>query len=161
MSRPDTEAVAIGYLHSNDVSYSWHVSLMSLVAHDLEHQGRVLRGGWMAMKPGTGGIIEGRNQVVHQFLHSSDVDWLLWLDTDMGFPPDTVDRLLEVADPVTRPVVGALCFAYKEVTSDGLGGHRAVPRPTVYDWVTEGEEQGFRGRTVYPLSHVVPFAGTG
>ena len=32
----------------------------------------------------------------------------------MGFAPDTINRLLEAADPVERPVVGGLCFTQRE-----------------------------------------------
>ena len=53
-----------------------------------------------------------RNYLVQEFL-ASGMDWLWFVDTDMQFPADTLDRLLSVADPQTRPVVGGLCFSLK------------------------------------------------
>lgn len=154
-------AVTVAYLHGNDVSYSWHRSLLDLIGYDLTHDQRVVRGGWMSMKAATGGIVEGRNDAAAGFLTEKNSDWLWWVDSDMGFAPDTVDRLLAVADPVERPVVGGLCFAYKEAGPDGLGGARCAPRPTLFDWVSEGDEAGFKGRTTYPVNGVVRVDGTG
>jgi hypothetical protein len=53
-----------------------------------------------------------RNYLVEEFL-ATGMDWLWFVDTDMQFPADTLDRLLAVAHPETRPVVGGLCFALK------------------------------------------------
>lgn len=157
----DPGAVTVAYLHGNEVPYSWHRSLLDLIGYDLAHHQRVIAGGWMSMKAATGGIVEGRNDAVGGFLAEKDAQWLWWVDSDMGFAPDTVDRLLEVADPVDRPVVGGLCFAYKEAGPDGLGGARCTPRPTIFDWVTDGDEAGFKGRMTYPVADVVRCAGTG
>jgi hypothetical protein len=157
----EADAVTVAYLHQTDVAYSWHRSLLEMVGYDLGHHSRIVRGGWMGMRCGTGGIVEGRNELVRRFLDQGDSPWLWWVDTDMGFQPDTVDQLMEVADPVDRPIVGALCFAYKEVAPDGLGGYQCAPRPTIFDWITEGDAQGFKGRTTYPLNTVVRCAGTG
>lgn len=156
-----TDAVAVAYLHGNDVAYSWHRSLLDLIGWDLTHDRRVIAGGWMSMKAATGGIVEGRNDAVTGFLSGEHADWLWWVDTDMGFAPDTVDRLLAAADPQERPVVGGLCFAYKEAGPDGLGGARCAPRPTLFDWVTEDDKAGFKGRTTYPVNDLVRVDGTG
>lgn len=53
-------------------------------------------------------IAEARNRAVNTFA-ASDCEWLWFVDADMVFPPDTLRRLLEVADRETAPVVGALC----------------------------------------------------
>jgi hypothetical protein len=155
------DLVTVAYLHSDEVAHSWHQSLMEMVAWDFAHHGRILRGGWLAMSCGTGGLVEARNQVARQFLGERDADWLLWVDTDMGLAPDTVDCLMEAADPVERPVVGGLCFAQKDVDADGLGGYRCEPRPTIFDWVQDGEAGTFVGRTTYPVNTVVRCHGTG
>jgi hypothetical protein len=159
IGQPD--AVAVAYIHGNEISYSWHHSLIELLAYDLAHHGRVLRGGWVGMRPATGGIVEGRNKTIQTFLQDREAQWLWWVDTDMGFAPDTVERLMDAADPVERPVVGALCFAYAETSPDGMGGSRCSPRPTIFDWVGDGEQAGFRGWTNYPVSALVRCAGTG
>lgn len=156
------ESVCVAYVHPEDVSYSWHRSLIELVGHDLANFGRVVAGGWLAVSYGADGLVAARNKAAKTFLEERPAaDWLLWLDTDMGFAPDTADRLLAVADPKTRPVVGALCFAYKQLSGDGMGGWHAAPRPTIFDWVADGAEQGFQGRTTYPVNELVQCAGTG
>jgi hypothetical protein len=41
----------------------------------------------------------------------ADADWMLWIDSDMDFPPDMMLRFLSVANPYNRPVVAANCMA--------------------------------------------------
>lgn len=158
------EAVTIAYVHPNEVTTSWHQSLLSLIGHDLGGPCRVARGGWLAMRCyGADGIPAARNKAVEQFLADKDADWLFWIDTDMGFEPDTVDRLLEVADPIERPIVGGLCFAQKQTEPDGMGGWETALAPTIYDWTTVEStgETGFLSRRDYPVNTLVQCAGTG
>src|SRR4030081_2885653 len=98
--KPDNSgAVTVAYIHSNEATMSWHHSLMELVNHDMGAEGRVMRGGWVAIHCGTGGLVEARNMAVESFLNDRVGEWLWWVDTDMGFAPNTIDRLLEAADP--------------------------------------------------------------
>lgn len=162
----DPSAVAVAYVHDNREAHSWQRSLMELVGYDLANHGRVLRGGWLAMRYGAGGLVAARNKAVAQFLAADDADWLWWIDTDMGFAPDTVDRLMEVADPQSRPIVGALCFAWRERVPDGMFGHRCTANPTIFDWTEYTDDEGrtahgFLARSQYPISSVVRAAGTG
>jgi hypothetical protein len=156
-------AVVVAYVHSNDVSYSWYHSMIEMVGWDMAHDMRVLRGGYIAMRCGTDGLPEARNRAVKEFLAEKQAEWLFWIDTDMGFPADAVDRLLEVADPVDRPVVGGLCFAWREETADGSGGWRCKASPTVFDWLNlEDERQmGFAVRWDYPTDTLTRVGGTG
>lgn len=118
-------------------------------------------GPYVAMKCGTDGLPAARNQVAAQFL-ASDAQWLWWIDTDMGFAPDTVDRLLAEADPIDRPMVGALCFANREFAADGLGGYRCVPVPTLYGWHERDDgRSGFLPILDYPRGETVRVDGTG
>lgn len=159
---PSGDAVTVGYVHSNEVTYSWHHSMVEMVGYDLARHGRIIRGGYIAMRCGTGGLVEARNKTVTEFLASKDADWLLWLDTDMGFPADLCERLLEVADPAQRPIVGALCFSQRELESDGMGGWRCQAVPTVLDWAhLENGQEGFAVRWDYPHDTVTRCAGTG
>lgn len=157
-----TGAVTVAYCHGNEVAHSWHESLLNLVGYDLANNQRVIAGGWLAMKCGTNGLVEGRNEAIARFLSDRDAEWLLWLDTDMGFEANTVDRLVEAADAVERPIVGALCFAQRETASDGMGGYRTEPRATLFDWVNHPDgRSGFVGRTSWPINALVQVAGTG
>lgn len=158
------DAVTVAYVHPNEITTSWHQSLLNLIGHDLGSQCRVARGGWLAIRCyGADGIPAARNKAVSQFLEEKDADWLFWIDTDMGFAPDTVDRLIEVADPETRPIVAGLCFAQKQTIPDGMGGWRTALAPTIYDWTTVEStgETGFLSRREYPVNTLLQCAGTG
>jgi len=162
----ESDAVTVAYVHGNHeygdlVTHSWHMSLTELVAWDLQHEARVIRGGWIAVRCGTDGLPDSRNSAIQQFLENRDSQWLCWIDTDMGFQPDMIDRLVEAADPKTRPVIGALCFSWKETGIDGMGGFRCEPRPTIFDWKTIGDETGFVGRASYPPNMLIRCGATG
>lgn len=154
------ETAVLAYVHPNEIAHSWHLSVMELVGWDVAHHRR-LTGGWLAMRCGSGGLVEARNKVAGEFL-DREGDWLFVVDTDMGFAPDTLDRLLEAADPVERPMVGALCFAQREVVPDGCGGFRCVPMPTLFSWRNLGKQaSGFSPIVEWPRDELVPVDGTG
>lgn len=154
--------VLLAYLHPNTVSHNFFDSVERLVAWDLTHKGYVIRsGGPVKFRCGPGGLVEARNDVA-AYLLSTDHDWLLFVDADMGFAADSLDRLLEVADPTDRPIVGGLCFALREYAPDGMGGWCTQPSPTVYQWGTRADgASGFAPMLTYPVNAVVPVAGTG
>jgi hypothetical protein len=164
-----SDAVTVAYVHQNGVTYSWHHSMVEMVGYDLSNSGRIMAGGYIAMRCGSDGLVEARNRAVRHFLEDKPADWFFWIDTDMGFEPDTVDRLLEAADPVERPIVGALCFSMRETHSDEMGGWRTAPTPTIFDWahlkkVKDAgltEEMGFAVRWDYPPDTLVRCTGTG
>jgi hypothetical protein len=132
-----------------------------LIGWDLANHTRVIRGGYIGIRAGTDGMTLARNKAVKDFLAEKDAEWLFWIDTDMGFPPDTVDRLVEAADPEKRPIVGALCFGQEEYLDDGLGGFRCRAIPTIYDWVDTGEQQGFAVRWKYSIDTLTQVGATG
>lgn len=154
--------VAVAYVHGAEVAHSWHQSMQSLIAWDINHHQHVMGGGWFATKYGTGGIVQARNDTINAFLNQCDADWLFWVDTDMGFAADSVDRLLAAADPEERPIMGGLCFAMREVALDGLGGYSVQPTSTIFDWAQlPNGQQGFWTRQEWEPNTVTPCAGTG
>ena len=159
-----TQAVTVAYVHGgNDdvVAYSWHHSMIELVGWDMANHGRILQGGYISMRSGTNGLVESRNNAIRDFLLEGKADWLFWIDTDMGFPPDIIDQLMAVADPHERPIVGALCFSLRADEPDGLGGWRTMAVPTIFDWAHVDERHGFAVRWDYPINTVTACAGTG
>jgi hypothetical protein len=154
-------AVVLAYVHDSDVSYSWHHSMVEMLGWDVTHEARVMRAGYIAYRYGTDGLVDARNKTVTTFLQENQADWLWIVDTDMGFAPDTLDRLFEAADPVERPIVGALCFSQREMAADMMGGWRCTAVPTVYDWAKVGEQMGFSVRWEYPINTITRCAGTG
>jgi hypothetical protein len=157
----EPDAVVVAYIHDKQVTYSWHHSIIELLGHDVLHEARVMRGGWIAMTAETDGLADARNRAVATFLEERAADWLFWIDTDMGFAPDTIDRLLEVADPVSRPIVGGLCFTQRQEKSDGMGGWRCLATPTIFDWGHDGDAMGFVVKFDYAPGMVQQCAGTG
>lgn len=160
---PDpANAVAFAYIHDGDtVDYSFHHCVVQLLDHDLANHALVWNGGWVPIRCGTDGLAYARNLAVKEFMSDAKADWLLWVDTDMGFPPDALDRLFDAADPVDRPVMGALCFANREVDNDGMGGRRALAAPVIMHWTHDGNEAGFDARWDYPMDTVVRCDGIG
>jgi glycosyltransferase involved in cell wall biosynthesis len=155
------QAVTVAYVHQNEVTYSWHHSMIEMVGWDLVNHGRIMAGGYIAMRCGSDGLVEARNKAIRHFLADQPADWLFWIDTDMGFEPDTIDRLLEAADPEKRPMVGGLCFSLRETEPDVAGGWRTAPTPTIFDWAKVNEEMGFAVRWDYPANTLTQCAGTG
>lgn len=160
MARGDS--VTLAYVHDTEVAYSFHHSLVNLLLFDAGEQGRIMQGGYNAIRCArSGNLAEARNQAAEAFLATQAGDWLFWIDTDMGFAPDTVERLLAAADPEERPIMGGLCFAQREISQDDMNGYRTVPRFTILDWVETSKGKRFMGRSTYPVNSIVQCAGTG
>jgi hypothetical protein len=153
-------AVTVAYVHSDEVAHSWHRSILDLVGYDASHDGRIMAGGYLAIRCGTDGLPSSRNEAVIRFL-DLDADWLFWIDTDMGFAPDIVDQLYEAADAEERPIVGALCFSQREMNPDGMSGYLCRAAATILDWVKAGDRQGFVARRVYDPDTLIRCDGTG
>lgn len=154
----------MAYCHpGTHIEHSFHQSLMSLVNYDAAgHQRLFASVGPLMMRAGTGGLVEARNKIMAHFLDEATEEWLWMVDTDMGFAADTVDRLVEAADPVERPVVGGLTFGLRLGDADGFGGYRNRPFPVLYVWhQDERGGHGFRNVFDYPRDQVVQVAGTG
>jgi hypothetical protein len=154
--KPD---VMLGYLHPNEVTASFHKSLLDLIGHDLSSSQRLYS--WAMVKCGSNGIPEGRNDLVRKFL-DSPCQWLFMLDADMGFEPHTLDALLSCANKDERPIIGGLAFAQRESGADGFNGFRCFPRPTLLDWLEHPDGHSrFTGRAHYPVNSLVKTGATG
>ncbi|MFE2352211.1 hypothetical protein [Kitasatospora cineracea] len=155
--------VQVAYLHPHHVSHSWHESMMRLISYDAGTSGRIIgTGGPFMISCSSGALVESRNTAVRRWLDGTEHEWLWFVDTDMGFAPDTVERLVQAADPAERPVVGALCFAAREIATDGMGGRRIAAVPTLYQGARDAEgNAGFTTMTTYPTDSLIRVAGTG
>jgi GT2 family glycosyltransferase len=153
------EDVLLGYLCSNEVSQSFHRSFLDLVGWDLGNGGRLRE--WAAVRTGPLQLPESRNKLAQQAIDTG-AEWLLMIDSDMGFGPDTLERLLAAADPVERPVVGALCFANRELRSDGMGGMFTFPAPTILMWrLNDDGVFRYTGIDHYPVNSLIRVGATG
>lgn len=129
---------------------SFMLSFLPLLASDLGGEQRIWRGGYSIQGATSSGVVEGRNEVVREFLGSA-AEWLFFIDTDMGFEPDALDQLIAVADPVERPIVGGLCFGFGPI-ADRLGAGNSLikrPFPTIFDLREKEDDVGFEPRWWY------------
>lgn len=141
--------------------------MLMLQAYDATHEGRTLPHPPIQLYAGTDGLSRARNSIMAHWLDKTDAEWLFMIDTDMGFPADAVDRLIDAADVETRPVVGALCFGLKrESDPAAYGGYATRPFPTIYYWGgvehSDGtHEPGFAVSPTYLPDTVLRVDGTG
>lgn len=159
-----TGSVVVGYLDPGTWSACFGLSYRDLIMHDMLASHRIVREGGKELRQlcGTGGIVSGRNKVAAEFLDSTDGEWLFCIDTDMGFAPDTVDRLVSYGDKYKRPVLGGLAFKLSRKRDRGdFHAERFGVEPTLYEYVELEDELGFRPMLDYPRDQVVRVAGTG
>lgn len=157
-------SVVVGYLDGGQWSACFGLSYRDLIMADMLGAGRIVREGGKELRQvaGTGGIVAGRNRVASDFLDNTDGEWLWFVDTDMGFAPDTVDRLVEAADKDRRPIMGGLCFKLTRKARGDFHAERFRVQPTVYEYLeTTDGEVGFRPIEDYPRDQPVEVAGTG
>lgn len=119
--------IAIGYISPGQVATRFMDSYVDLVLTDTRITARI------SLVSGPR-ISAARNDVVRTFLTlPSKPQWLLMLDSDMSFNSDITEKLLQVANEKTSPVVGGLCFG---------GGRVGTPFPTLYRMVDPTKRKG-------------------
>src|SRR5690242_13774374 len=103
---PPAETVILAYVHPGQVSSYFLASRENMLMWDVATSRHIVGS---VNEWSSANISTARNALVMQFLER-DADWLLFMDADMAFQHDALDRLLESADPVSAPIVGGLCF---------------------------------------------------
>lgn len=159
-------SVVVGYLDAGQWSACFGLSYRDMLLRDALGGNRIIREGGRELRSvtGSGGIPQSRNKVAREFLDQTDGEWLLFLDTDMGFAPDLADRLVSSACPEERPIMGALCFAglrRKPEPPNETHAERFLIQPTLYQWVELEDEMGFRPINDYPRDSIVEVGATG
>jgi len=156
-------SVVVGFLDDGHWSACFGLSYRDLCLHDIVNSQRIIREGGKELRQlcGTGGIAEGRNEVARSFLDNTDAEWLWFIDTDMGFAPDTVDRLAHVADRYKRPVMGGLCFAQRRTGRGEFYAEQFGIIPTCYAYAELADELGFIPMPDYGRDQVIQVAATG
>lgn len=157
--------VSVGFLHPGEYAACFAESLQDILMADVAGAQRIVSHpyGKMGKECGSGQIVAGRNKLAQVMCDESPAEWLFMVDSDMGFAPDTVERLIAAADPDERPVVGALCFACKTDGKGSFYGIRYKAVPTLYEWFDDPEEGrvGFVAMMDYPRDALVTVAATG
>lgn len=144
--------VIVGYLHPGTVDAPFMRSIVNMIAYDWTHHCRLRDGGGMIEYQAGANLSGPRNNLVKQFMGMA-AEWLLMVDSDMQFPPDSLDRLVAQADPVERPIVGGLCFGL-----EADGKHT----PTLFDVFKGKDGQPEVGRySEWPVDSLMKVGGTG
>ena len=141
----------IAYLHPGDMPAGFHLSVIGLLMWDLQHHRRILDGGGHFPTMSGANIVNARNQTVRVFLDNHDAEWLFLVDSDMVFDPDTLDRLVDAADPHERPIVGGLYFG------QWVGSGQPQVFPQLFHW----REDGLHRATAWPTDELYAVGGTG
>lgn len=115
-----TSAV-VGYIHPGTVRAEFMKSML-----ELQSRSKTPIEAFMALQSGPN-IVRARNKLVRQFMEDQSAPWLLMIDTDMVFAPDSLDRLIYSANRKTRPIVGGLCY------SQGGGDDMLEQYTTMYE----------------------------
>ena len=165
MTKLDT--VIPGFVDGQTWAACFGLSWTDLVMHDSLTSQRIIRPGGQYLRKvaGTMGVATGRNEICRAFL-ATDATWLWMVDTDMGFAPDTVDRMVKSALANRVKVLGALCFAQKQdpdLAQGQMYANRYRIQPTLYQYteVAETGEKGFRSITKYRRDQFQEVGATG
>src|SRR5215813_11564779 len=95
--------VVVGYCHGQKVDATLTPTLLDLMGSPV---GKRLVGGVIHL----GGLYidDNRDLIAAKFLAETDAEWLWMLDTDIIFPPEVLEMMLESAHPQLRPILSAL-----------------------------------------------------
>lgn len=152
--------VVVGLIHRADaVAPQFRRSLTMLQVREAATQQRIV--GELDQES-SANISSARCRIVREFLDTKHKpDWLWIVDSDMTFPPDILDRLLQAADPRHRPIVGGLCFGVRPPDGAGLSECMATPLelfPTIYTLNDAGK---MVHHLTYPRGEVIRVGSTG
>lgn len=124
-----TRDVVIVYPATKMVDTPFNVCLSQLLVHDAKNSNRVAD---VLCHMSSPRIAETRNVLVNAALDIG-AQWVLTLDTDMTFPADALDQLLEVADQDERPIVSGLYFGGKPEGPAHSHAYLADPETGAYN----------------------------
>ena len=139
------EQLAIGYIHNGQVTAPFMRSMMELQGTAAE------RGEYYRMLDCHGMFVAAnRSRVADVFLDETSAEWLLFIDTDVGFEVEMVNRLLSYGD-AQHQIIAGLCFTWLQLP-DGS----KVLGPNWWERNAAGEEQTvieIRQDRLNPLSY--------
>lgn len=145
------DTVVIGFVHPSEVSAYFLMSLMGAALHDITPSGNRRIAG-VLNEFSSANISQARNRIVTEFLRDYTAEWLLFVDADMHFEPDAIERVLRHAHEDERPIMGGLCF----------GINNGDLFPTLYDLVRDDDGRiRVMRRNLYDDNAVTQVSATG
>jgi len=141
--------VVMAFIHPGQTSAFFTTSLVGSLLFDSVGPRRVVG---MLNEWSSANVSAARNTLVAKFLDNyPQAEWLWFVDADMAWDHDALDRLMVVADRDTAPVLGGLCF--------GASGDALFP--TIYRFTeVDGKITTYRVND-YARDSVVQVAATG
>lgn len=100
-------------------------------------------------------VYDSRNLICIEAI-TKQYDWIMWLDSDMTFPPDTIQRMLKVASEHNAQMVTGIYVKRTFPTSPVL--YSDIREPAMKDGHMVKQITDY---TDYPQSSVFPVAGCG
>ena len=146
----DSDKIVIAFIHPGTTSAYFATSMLQTILIDQNGPRRIVG---LLQDWSSANVSGSRNKLTTDFLDDHTAEWLLWIDSDMGWSPESLDALLSSADAGTAPIVGGLCFG----ASDGElwpTMYRLAPHPDT------GEPTTMRV-SEYPADTLVQVAATG
>lgn len=97
-------SVALAMINPGKVTHETFESFVKI----LSRKNEAIRPSMILTKR-SGALIQiARNEIVREFLSNEDMEWLLWVDSDIEFPPDIINKLLEVYYESGAKVIGGM-----------------------------------------------------
>lgn len=158
---PVHPTVELAFIHPGDVSAAFMSSVVQCRDYELMRTNNLFA--FRERRARSGSIAKARNEITTMFVRSN-TEWLWFVDADMGFHRTALHRMLDAADPVQRPIMGALCFAHRtegfdEETNADLFG--MVPTISVWNEDESGQIVAWNAVIDYPRNAVCRIAATG
>jgi hypothetical protein len=159
--REPLPSVCLCWIHG-EITGSFNASLPRSRDYEAIRTGTLY--GLKERRANSGGIPDARNMLTAAVLNDG-FEWLWFVDADMGFPKDALQKLLAAADPVDRPIMGGLCFAQQAVAfDDETNAEEFGIIPTLYAWERRADDDVILGCKVldlYPRNTVCKVDATG
>jgi hypothetical protein len=147
-ARPTDAKVVVAYIHPGQTSAFFTQSLLLTIVRDRAERQRIVG---VEQEWSSANVSSSRNSVTGKFLDNYDAEWLWWIDADMAWDHDALERLMAVADKESAPVVGGLCFG---ATGDTLF-------PTIYQLTATDDGPRVVRSWDYEQNAVLQVAATG
>jgi len=152
-----TEQIALGFIHPGEVSSTFTETVIDLYASNLPilYPPIAIQGGIH--------VDRSRNEVVGRFLETTEADWLLFIDADMGISANGIASMWRCSDADEKPVVGALTFKLQpESFSAASKALHYSTLPVIYQWGTDTNGKvGYIPEKSYTKDAVYEVDGTG